>query len=294
MSLQSQIKSLLEQKKYTMRGISTALGVSHATLSLWLNDKYTGNNNSLRDSVINFLERESERNAKPRSNQAIPFCNTTAAQSAFNALRSCHLNGEIGVITAEAGYGKTTACKAYTSRYRDAILIQADLSYSTRITMQQLHKKLNMNGEGSIHAMLTDIIDRLNESGRLLIIDEAEHLPVRALDLIRTINDRTGIGIALVGLPRLIHNLRGKKGEHTYLYSRVGFTTRLEPLQEDDTRMIVTAVGNSSAVAAAFHASAQGCARRLSKLIFRTRSLCTINNLPLDKDMVRTAATMII
>jgi DNA transposition AAA+ family ATPase len=75
--------------------------------------------------------------------------------------------------------------------------------------------------------MFLDIIDKLKSSGRLNIIDEAEPLPYKSLELLRRIYDKAQVGILLVGMPRLIMNLKGEKRQYAQLYSRVGIATRL-------------------------------------------------------------------
>ena len=59
--------------------------------------------------------------------------------------------------------------------------------------------------------MMLDIIDKLKSSGRLIIVDEAEHLPYTSLELLRRIYDKAEVGILLVGMPRLMKNLKGDK-----------------------------------------------------------------------------------
>ncbi|MEV9348723.1 ATPase, partial [Klebsiella pneumoniae] len=73
------------------------------------------------------------------------------------------------------------------------------------------------------------------------LIDEAENLPYRALEVIRRIHDKAGVGVVLAGMPRLIINLKGKRGEYAQLYSRVGFALDLqEKLPQADLQQILT------------------------------------------------------
>ena len=46
---------------------------------------------------------------------------------------------------------------------------------------------------------MNEVVNKLNNSGRLLIIDEAENLPYRALEITRRIHDKTAVGVLLVG-----------------------------------------------------------------------------------------------
>ena len=55
---------------------------------------------------------------------------------------------------------------------------------------------------------------------------------------IRRIYDKAQVGILLVGMPRLIMNLKGEKRQYAQLYSRVGIATKLNPLTEEDKELI--------------------------------------------------------
>ena len=80
----------------------------------------------------------------------------------------------------------------------------------------------------------------------MIIIDEAEHLPYKALELLRRIHDKAGVGVLLVGLPRLIHKIMEGRGEYQQLYSRIEVYTLLHKLHPSDTKRIVESVIQSS------------------------------------------------
>lgn len=61
----------------------------------------------------------------------------------------------------------------------------------------------------------------LRDSGRLLMVDEAELLLYRALEVLRRLHDKAGIGIVLAGMPRLLINLKGRRGEFAQLLPAV-------------------------------------------------------------------------
>ena len=75
--------------------------------------------------------------------------------------------------------------------------------------------------------------DRLVE---MVIVDEAERLQTSALELLRDIFDRTGMGLILIGMPGMEKRL----SRYPQLYSRVGFAHHYRPLQGDELTFVLT------------------------------------------------------
>ena len=237
--------------------------------------------------------RQEEIEAMPK--ELIPFCPITNADIVFQIARTCHLEQEIGVLVGEAGTGKTKAAKEYSKQNPDVIFIEADLSFTTKVFFRELHKKLGMDGNGGIYDLFADCVEKLKDSNRLIIIDEAENLPYRALDMVRRLYDKANIGILLIGLPRLIANLRGKRGEFKQLYSRVGIVMALDEFSESDTKLIVqTIFPNTNGLYKTFHELAKGNGRKLEKLILRTSRAARSGRRDITEKLVKNAAEVLL
>lgn len=70
----------------------------------------------------------------------------------------------------------------------------------------------------------------------LLIFDEAERLSTTALEFIRDLFDRTGVGVILIGMPGMEKRL----SRYPQLYSRLGFAHHYRPLQGDELAFVLT------------------------------------------------------
>jgi len=70
----------------------------------------------------------------------------------------------------------------------------------------------------------------------MLIFDEAERWSMTALECIRDLFDRTGIGVILIGMPGMEKRL----SRYPQLYSRVGFAHHYRPLQGDELSFVLT------------------------------------------------------
>ncbi len=291
--VRERLDKYMKDEGQSQSAVSRSLGISATALNQWLKGGYPGDVARIDDAVESFLKRQRER--KARSYPKLPFIMTQAAKKATAVIDLCHTENEIGVIYGQSGTGKTEAVKSYAKANPGVILIEADPGCTARSLFSDLSKRLGLEGRGSIHGMLEEAVEKLNGSGRLIIMDEAESLPLRALELLRRLHDKAGVGVLLVGMPRLLANLRGERGELLQLYSRVGVAAKLEPLTEDDTKQILSAIfPNINGLSKAFHAESRANTRTLVKLISRARKLAELNGCPIDKELVKTAAETLI
>jgi DNA transposition AAA+ family ATPase len=94
-------------------------------------------------------------------------------------------------------------------------------------------------------AMHHAICGRLRHTNGLLIIDEAQHLTVNALDQVRSIYDDVKIGIALVGNEHVYGRMTGgtRAAYLDRLFSRIGMRVQLKRASEGDVETFVKAWG---------------------------------------------------
>jgi len=68
------------------------------------------------------------------------------------------------------------------------------------------------------------------------IVDEAGRLSVTALEFVRDIFDRRGVGVILIGMPSMEKRL----SRYPQLYSRVGFAHHYQPFEGDELSFVLT------------------------------------------------------
>ena len=291
MSLVTELETLMKEKKYTATYVAKAINVSNATLHLWLNNNYKGNVQRVNYAVANFIEIERLRENKIK----IDFIKTSIVSNIHDVAKICHVENEIGVCYGNAGIGKTFAVKKYTIDNPEVILVEADLGYTPKVLFSEIHKKLGFDGYGTIHGMFLDIIDKLKSSGRLIIVDEAEHLPYKSLELLRRIYDKAQVGILLVGMPRLIMNLKGEQRQYAQLYSRVGIAKHLGTLTEEDIKTIISSViPNYSSVYSLISKYCNGNTRVLTKILVRAVRIAQINQSEVNEEALQASISQII
>ena len=279
-------------KSLSLNGIARSLGVSEATLSLWMAKKYQGNNHNIETKVQGFLVRYHERASRP--DKTLQFVQTKPSKKVFEIARSCHVENELGLIVGESGIGKTRALVEYAERNSDVIFIEADMTYTAKVMVSEIARNVGLSDIGGLHAIFEDVVERLKDSNRLIIVDEAEHLPIRAIDILRRIGDRTGVGILIVGLPQLLYRLRSLRGDYQYIYNRIGIGAILKPSTSKDIEMIIrNEIPDADGIYEVFYDKIGGSIRVLEKLLYRSRRLSMINRCNITVKIVNAASEIL-
>lgn len=296
MSIVHELTTMMNNKVWSQAQAARGIGVSTAVINQFLQNKYSGDVNAVEEKARQFILREQERDKSRRIRPV--YVATLMARKGRDVIRMAHMDGDINVIWGDAGMGKTMIMRQYAKEHLDAVLIEADPGYTARVVLEELCNKLGLSKRGNMHELSESIIQILSDSGRIILVDEAENLPYRALETLRRIHDKSGIGIVLAGMPRLIINLKGKRGEYKQLYSRVGFALPMgDSLSADDIiNMITTMLPEASEpeVLEALYKACKGNARRLFKFLRGISNGSQINDQLIDVQMVREFSAMLI
>lgn len=288
-----ELRTLMDSKGYQQKQVAQLLGVSVATVSLYLKGEYNGNVADIDRKVDELIERDKAKVVEAKYNAA--FVPTLAAKRGMEVMAFAHVEGEINVIYGSAGLGKTQMLKEYARRNSSAVLIEVDPSCTPKVLLRKIAEAVGANARGVNNELLDSIVSKLKGSERLLMIDEAELLSTRSLEFIRRIHDLTGVGVVLAGMPRLLINLKGKNNELAQLYSRVGFACDLgNALSEEDLGLLAESALGTSEFNASLIKASNGNARRLSKLMRGVVRSSEINQTPISKELVEQYSKMLI
>jgi len=264
--------------------------VSGARLSQYLSGRYKGDVESLDTRAEVYLAREEQKLREPLTR--LKFCETSAYRKMEETLDTAYIEGDIAVVVGSSGVGKTVGAEHYCLEHPDCVFIDCDPSFTVRVLVNEILHKLGTQPCGTIHVAMEQIIQRLAGTGRMIVIDEAEHLSYRSLEIIRRIHDKTEIGLCLCGMQRLIENLRGG-GQYQQLYSRIGVFCDLRTLEPNDIETILDQISASKETKHTLLASAKGNARTLQKLLKRTERLAKINGTEMTPEIVQKAEELL-
>lgn len=199
--------------------IATELGISGAQLSSFISGTYKAPH-TIIPKIASLMSVSEKKAIAPREPG---FVETRVSKAVMNAISYSHIQGKIAVVYGDAGVGKTMAINQYCKENNLAIKITISPSYASMSGVNELiADKLGVRERVS-RKIYAEIISKLKDSGRVIIIDEAQHLTVRTLNHLRCMADESGIGITLVGNDEVYTKLKGSgRADFAQLFSRIG------------------------------------------------------------------------
>lgn len=215
------LKDFISSSGKTQAATARELGVSEALLSQFLSGTYKGNLNDLTEKVKLYVESEAKKSKPP----CLPgFTETTTVKGIWYAIKYAHIHGDIALIYGEAGRGKSETLKEYTRKNDKVIYIEADTTISNaKSILEEIWEAMGNKNKEPERYLKKGIIEALKDSGTLIIIDDAQHLTLKAMDIMRVIHENAKIGIVFSGNQHVYDRMLGREAtQYAQLYSRIG------------------------------------------------------------------------
>lgn len=238
-----QTKEFLEKYNQTQSWLAINIGVSNAQISTFLAGSYKGNVQNLEQKLKNFIGNFIPNEDK---SQELEFFIENKNTSYVNhIMKKAVEQTRLSVITGNAGFGKTTAIKKFIKNRPESIFIKANNLFTTKDFLEILCNELNIKIESRGSEMFKSVIATLSRANKFIVIDEAEWLKDKTLDMVRNIWEESKTPIILSGTLHLKQNLKGTKGELDYVDSRIRGRYTLESLCDEDIKKVCIHYGVS-------------------------------------------------
>lgn len=231
------VKAIQESEGLPLTEIAKLCGIAYGTLTPFMTNKYAGNNEGLASRIKRWIDsRTAHRRTKSILPKAPAFIATPTAVAFMASLEHAQAAPDIVVISGGAGVGKTSAICEHKRTAPNVWVVTARPSLSTvQPVLEEILAVLGVT-ERAPTRRTSAIIRRVDGTGGLLVVDEAQHLKTEALEELRSIHDATGIGMAFVGNESVYNRLEGQARQPQYaqLFRRIGLRTRrTQPLSAD-------------------------------------------------------------
>lgn len=135
----------------------------------------------------------------------------------------------MAMVTGPAGRGKSEAAKHYVVQ-TDAIYIPPLNIRTPAMVLREIAFELATVRPNRSDACLTVIGEEMKKSRRLVIVDEADLLPMQILEMLRNVNERYACPILLLGEDEL----KGKVASRRRIASRIRRKMEFSPVTQPD------------------------------------------------------------
>lgn len=281
LEMRSKLLEYIGESKRSRVQIARELGISQAALSQFLNDNYPGNNEEIALKTERFLTMGNAKKALAKAPEiSLAVRNTESIlQKTFFA----HSTNDILLVYGPAGCGKSTALKHYAATNNGVIYVEADVTTNSyRSILFMILDEMGESVRGSTSYLMRYLIGKLKNTGKLIIIDEAQHLTEKCFDALRALNDRAGISLVYAGNPSILKRMEGKRAEdYDQVYSRIGYYCELDNRYSlDDIGSIFEGFSLSNDVLKALYQISQhkGGLRRMVKQYRLAANIAAISN----------------
>ena len=245
-TLRERVKDYLAKHSVSLAAIARRAGIGSSTLSAWMNGTYEGRVGQVSDKVRVWLDAQEAMATSASSVPApIAWTRTPTSQAIIDVFEYAQATGDIGVVVGNAGIGKTISAKHYTSIRPNVWLFTADPSLrGGHAILHYIGEVLGVQ-ETRSERLSRAICQRLVDTMGLLIVDEAQHMRTDGLEQLRSLHDRAGVGLVIMGNQGLWTRMDGggRKNDFAQLFSRVGMRLTKGRPTAGDINAILDAAG---------------------------------------------------
>ncbi len=220
------IREYLTVNQESQSSLSKKIGISGSALSQYIAGKYP-TPEAIEPKIREFFTMaETVRDTLIKK---VDFVATSITDTVINTIAYCHVQKAMGIAYGDAGVGKTMAVTRYEQDHTEAIVVSSAYALSKPVSfLKAVARKLRIPEGRRQDDLYTDIVDKLEGSEKILIIDEAQHLPHSTLEIVRGIHDDAGVPVVLIGNHEVYSKLLGR-GEAAFaqLFSRIAIRKNL-------------------------------------------------------------------
>lgn len=217
------------------------------------------------------------------------FIETRVAKVVWNLVEKCEEERELGVVIGRAGLGKTKAIREWVRAHSErAVLVTVTVTHTGRELLVDIGEKLGIYPNGNTRRILVEIANVLRDEGKVLIVDEADLLNERSLEILRAVYDSAEIGMVLSGMERLY--VKMTKGtmmrDLAQLYSRVGYKVFLKLWEEDVKQVMDVYDVKGELFDLLWKVGQKSGMRGIIKAIRRAKRVAALNKRPVDREVM--------
>ena len=219
------LAEFMQRSAKSQRQISKETGLSTSVISQFLSGTYTGDNEEVSKIIRQYLPISKERLNTVSGIQFYEGLYNT--REVLFACNYAHRNNDASLVSGDAGAGKTTSLKRYADTTIGVILVTANACITTATAILGLRcRKLGKQPPTRRAALMNLLVEQLADTNRLIIVDEADHLSLDALQAVRNLNDEAHVGLVLSGNDKIYRQMLSPRRGYEFDQLRTRFAVR--------------------------------------------------------------------
>ena len=247
MNLRERTLAYMRSRHLSRRAVAELVDVRCSNLSKYL-DSLPGCSKEVIEAALGAyflkLERAEARARRPE------FIETQTAKIILEKCQQADERRELALLYGPSGIGKTFVVEEFIERCEkqansekpEVLFVTAHAASTPKSLMAALCLQAGIPHSGTAPTLAESLVRRLETGHYLIIVDEANHLEIEAMELLRYVYDRGRLGVVLIGTLRLYEiftNGSRPASELEQLWSRVGICELLPGLTEYEARQII-------------------------------------------------------
>lgn len=234
--LRSRVLALMERRGISQGQLSDDIGKSRSVVSSWLSDKYP-HDSYIVPALEAWLVREQG------GLDEVHVLETRNLKRVFEACLYAVEHLVMTLIIGKPGLGKTLGMRHfYRTRHsagEETVYYHCAPLVRPASLARKLARLFQLQENKSAHDLVEDVVARLKRRTAVLLFDEANHLSIPCLEVIRYIHDCAQTPVVLCGSRRLQQTLvqvTDRYSELEQLQSRIPCKIVLQELTLSETR----------------------------------------------------------
>lgn len=221
--LLAKVERLKSEKNISQNEVGKLMGISGTALSQIKNGKYPADPQSIFDAMANYFGVKEK--AKLTYTE-VEYAHTNISTQIYDIINVCQIKGGLAVAAGDAGIGKTKAAQRFVKDHpTNSILITVNPCLtSIKSLLKVIADRIGAAPERSRDELWLAIAKKLSD-GMVLILDEAQHLTLKDIEVLRSFSDYFNdkgqtLGICFIGNMDTVARIGSKKAEFAQIANR--------------------------------------------------------------------------
>lgn len=239
------------QSQPSQKQASQIIGMSDATISQLRKGTYVGNVDKKLKELADYFEVKDK--AKLTYTE-VEYADTSISSQIYDIISVCQIKGGLAVAAGDAGIGKTKAARKFIAdNPSNSFLVTINPCLTNvKSLLRTIADRIGAVQEKSVNELWLSIVRKLSD-GTVLIFDEAQHLTVKTIEVLRSFSDYFNdrgqtLGICFIGNIETVSRIGGKKAEFAQIANRTKQkkTYRNTDIQRDDIKKLFPILDNEN------------------------------------------------